>query len=59
VPVVFSLRIGGVFHVKSYVSAVIDFVLLHIPYVVRNTHWTLFLAFGFPLPKRVKIEGDG
>jgi hypothetical protein len=36
VPVVFSLRIGGVFHVKSCVSAVIDFVLLHIPYVVHN-----------------------
>jgi hypothetical protein len=36
VPVVFPLRIGGVFHVKSCVSAVIDFVLLHIPYVVHN-----------------------
>jgi hypothetical protein len=37
VPVVFSLRIGGVFHVKSCVSAMIDFVLLHIPYVGDNT----------------------
>jgi hypothetical protein len=26
----------AVFHVKSYVSAVIDLVLLHIPYVVHN-----------------------
>jgi hypothetical protein len=32
----FSLCIGGVFHVKSCVSAVIDFDLLHIPYVVHN-----------------------
>jgi hypothetical protein len=36
VPVVFPLRIEEVFHVKSCVSAVIDFVLLHIPYVVDN-----------------------
>jgi hypothetical protein len=34
--VVFPLRIGGVFHVKSCVSVEIDFVLLYIPYVVRN-----------------------
>jgi hypothetical protein len=34
VPVVFPLHIGGVFHVKSCVSA-IDLVLLHIPYVVH------------------------
>jgi hypothetical protein len=35
--VVFPFRIGGVFHVKSCVSAMIDLVLLHIPYVVHNT----------------------
>jgi hypothetical protein len=38
VPVVFPLRIGGVFHVKSCVSAVIDLVLLHIPYAVHNKY---------------------
>jgi hypothetical protein len=41
-PVVFPLRIGGVFHVKSCVSAAIDFVLLHIPYVVDNKWYRSF-----------------
>jgi dienelactone hydrolase len=36
VPVVFPLYIEGVFHVKSCISAVIDFVLLRIPSVVDN-----------------------
>jgi hypothetical protein len=39
VPVVFPLRIEGVFHVKSCVFVVIDFVLLHIPYVVYNRYF--------------------
>jgi hypothetical protein len=41
----FSLRIGGFFHVKSCVSAVIDFVLLHIPYVGDNSYIQLFPGF--------------
>jgi hypothetical protein len=48
VPVVFPLRIGGVFHVKSCVSAVIDFVLLHIPYVVDNISYLIrSVSMGF------------